>query len=110
MSLSRLALSESFERVPETCPRVLEESTRLSFKFDRWLDQRFADKLTEGERNEISKAKDELLADFFEASKQHGVLLLRRALAKEIELNFRLSMSPERVAHIEQGGDPEVQP
>jgi hypothetical protein len=52
--LHKLARAEAFHRVPETCPELHTHGTGVSFKLSSWIDSRFHDKLSEGERSEIA--------------------------------------------------------
>lgn len=106
--LHQLARAEAFQRVPETCPELQATGTKVSFKLSSWIDSRFHDKLSEGERSEIAHKIGATIADLLDAAKDHGTAPLRAALVTEIENNLRLSLSPERIARIEAGEDPEA--
>lgn len=105
--LHSLAVKESFHRLPETCPSLHQGGTDASFTFNKWLDDRFGSKLSEGERTEISYKHGDAVAAILENAKETGTRPLRAALIAEIELGYRTSMSASRIAQIEAGVDPE---
>lgn len=104
----KLAKAEAFHRVPETCPAVYQAATKHLYAFTKWVDVRFAEKLTDHERNEIAGQINAKITDLLESFKELGSVRLRDALVTEIENNLRLSLSQERIDRIEAGEEPEA--
>ena len=106
-NLHRIAKAEAFERVPETCPDVYAASTKELFKMTKWVDTRFAEKLSDHERSEIAGQINATITNLLEAFKVNGSMKLRKALIQEIEHGLRLSLTQDRIERIEAGEDPE---
>lgn len=106
--LHLLAVQESYQRVPETCPAVYAQATKHLYAFTKWVDTRFEDKLTDPERSEIAGQINAKVTALLESFKELGSVRLRTALIHEIENNLRLSLSKERLEQIEAGADPEA--
>jgi hypothetical protein len=106
-ALHRLARSESFHRVPETCPAVYEAGTKAIYSITKWVDTVFAEKLSENDRNQIAGQVNAHVTTLLETIKEQGTVLLRTALIAEIEQNMRLSLTQERIDRIEAGENPE---
>lgn len=106
--IHRLARAESFERVPETCPDVYQAATKALFGFTKWVDTRFAEQLTEHDRNEIAGQINKRITDLLEEFKTVGTVRLRTALITEIENNLLISLPEDRIKRIEAGEDLEA--
>lgn len=105
--IHQLAKAEAYQRVPETCPAVSAAATKHLYAMTKWVDTRFAEKLTDHDRSEIAGQLTVKINDLLESFKELGSVPLRTALITEIENNLRLNLSQERIDRIEAGEEPE---
>ena len=90
-TLHMRAVSESYHRVPETCPALHAGGVNFVASFIEWIDTRFAEQLPEAARLEIITRTARQVSELLEIAKGAGTLPLRAALVREIET--RLSPS-----------------